>query len=184
MDVPKLYIRASYQIAHPAGRATGQLFWETNGAGGLSEARSARFPVLADGQFHTYELNLAASNNYSGLITQLRLDPAFNGEPGDFVDVKAISSSPFAGNETILPSLNVAITNTNIAVSFPTVSGATAGFIANNLLYDLQSRPSLTTGGWQGVAGYTNVIGDNLPRSCTNSPSASALSYRVGLRLQ
>ena len=97
-NVPTVYIRAAYQIAQPAGRAYGQVFWETNGSGGWSEARSVIFPVLADGQFHSYAVNLAASKNYIGLITQFRFDPAYNGQAGDRVKVAAIASSPFAGN--------------------------------------------------------------------------------------
>ena len=182
-SVPKLYIRAAYQIAHPAGRATGQLFWATNGAG-FSEACSAIFPVVADGQFHTYELNLASSTNYTGLITQLRFDPAFNGESGDFVDVAAISSSPFDGNNAVTPTLNVKPTDGKIVVSFPAVSGTTAGFVSNNLLYDLESSPNLSTENWQGVSGYTNLLGDNTARSFTNLPGNPAKFYRVAVRLQ
>ncbi|HEV2328313.1 MAG TPA: hypothetical protein VGY56_05945 [Verrucomicrobiae bacterium] len=99
-NVPTVYIRAAYQIAQPAGRAFGQVFWETDGTGGWSEARSVTFPVVADGQFHTYAVNLAASKYYKGLITQFRFDPAYNGQAGDFVKVAAISSSPIGGSAT------------------------------------------------------------------------------------
>ena len=98
-NVPTVYIRAAYHIAQPAGRAFGQVFWETNGTGGWSEARSVTFPVVADEQFHTYAVDLAASKNYAGLITQFRFDPAYNGQAGDLVKVAAISSSPIAGND-------------------------------------------------------------------------------------
>ena len=100
-DAPTVYLRAAYQIAQPAGRAFGQVFWGSDGTGGWSEARSVTFPVVADGQFHTYAINLAASKNYTGLITQFRFDPAYNGQPGDLVKVAAISSSPFGGNDAI-----------------------------------------------------------------------------------
>jgi hypothetical protein len=98
-NVPTVYIRAAYQIAQPAGRAFGQVFWESDGTGNWSEARSVTFPVVADGQFHTYAVNLAASKNYTGLITQFRFDPAYNGQAGDLVKVAAISSSPFVDND-------------------------------------------------------------------------------------
>lgn len=94
-NVPTVYIRAAYQIAQPIGRAYGQVFWETNGTGGFAGAQSVTFPVQADGKFHTYAVNLAASKNYTGLITWFRFDPAYNGQPGDWVKVAAISSSPF-----------------------------------------------------------------------------------------
>jgi hypothetical protein len=97
-NVPTIYIRAAYQIARPAGRAFGQVFWESNGRGNWSEARSVIFPVLADGQFHVYAVNLAASKSYTGLITGFRFDPAYNGEAGDLVKVAAITSSPLSSN--------------------------------------------------------------------------------------
>jgi hypothetical protein len=107
-NVPTVYIRAAYQIAHPAGRAFGQVFWESNGTGWWSEARSVIFPVQTDGRFHTYAVNLAASTNYTGLITQFRFDPAYTGEAGDLVKVAAISSSPISGNDSVIPELTPA----------------------------------------------------------------------------
>jgi hypothetical protein len=100
-NVPTVYIRAAYQIAQPAGRAFGQVFWETDGTGWWSEARSVTFPVMADGKFHTYTVNLASSKNYGGLITKFRFDPAYNGQAGDWVRVTAISSTPIAGDDAI-----------------------------------------------------------------------------------
>ena len=184
-EAPKLYIRAAFQIANPAGRANGQVFWEANNTGGLSQAQSIIFPVVADGQYHTYELDLAATGNYSGLITQLRFDPAFNGEPGDNMDIKAISSNPFAGNELIAPTLNIARTNGDIVVSFPTITATTAGFIGENLRYDLESTTELTPANWQPVAGITNVLGDGIPKTFTNPPSSAlAKFFRLKLRLE
>jgi hypothetical protein len=100
-NVPTVYIRAAYRIAHPAGRAFGQVFWESNGSGSWSEARSVTFPVVADETFHTYAVNLAASKNYTGLITEFRFDPAYNGEPGDLVKVASITSTPPVGDDLL-----------------------------------------------------------------------------------
>jgi hypothetical protein len=183
--VPKLYIRAAFQIANPAGRANGQVFWEKNSTNGLSQAQSIIFPVTADGQYHTYELDLAATGQWSGLITQMRFDPAFNGEPGDYMDIKAISSNPFAGNEQIAPTLDIARTNGDIVVSFPTITAATAGFISKNLRYDLQSSADLAPGNWQPVAGATNLLGDGSTRTF-NYPLSSGPTkfFRLKVRLE
>ena len=108
---PKIYIRAAYHLAHPAGRKIAKLFWETSSASGFSKARSLTFPILTDGQFHTYELNLAACKKYAGLITQLRFQPAAGGEPGDYVEVAAISSSPASILSRSLPANPAGITN-------------------------------------------------------------------------
>jgi len=102
-NVPRVYIRAAYHLARPAGRAFGQVFWESNGTGWWSQARGVTFPILTDGEFHTYAVNLAASTNYTGLITQVRFDPAYAGEAGDWVKVAAITSAPFAGDAVAMP---------------------------------------------------------------------------------
>ena len=52
----------------------GQLFWSTK-AGGFSEAASARFDLIPDGEFHVYRLDLAANSAWKSAITALRLDP-------------------------------------------------------------------------------------------------------------
>ena len=150
-NVPKLYIRAAYQIAHPTGRATGQLFWETWDDSAFSEARSLRFPIVADGQFRTYELSLIASNNYSGLICGLRLDPAASGQAGDYADIAWISASPIGGNEPSGMILGIACGNDSAVVSFPTVNAACVSHEGQTFLYDLESRTDLLAGTWQGV---------------------------------
>ena len=72
--------------------------------------------------------HVSAQQYRPGLITQLRFDPAFNGEPGDYVDVKAISSNPFAGNEHIAPTLNIARTNGDTtSLRHPTASREPSG---------------------------------------------------------
>lgn len=183
-EVPKLYIRAAFQIANPSGRANGQVFWETDGPSGFPESQSIVFPVLADGQYHTYELDLAANASWSGLITQLRFDPAFNGQPGDYVDVKAISSNPFAGNETLSPTLSIVPRNGGMFLSFPTLSAATAGFQGKSLRYDLQSRTNLAPGDWRLVPGATNVMGDGTTKTFFYTPSSAREFFRSEVRLE
>ncbi len=54
--------------------ATGQLFWSTT-EHGFSEAQSVTFKLRLDGQWHEYELDLAANPNWKGLTDRLRFDP-------------------------------------------------------------------------------------------------------------
>jgi hypothetical protein len=88
-DAPRLYIRAAYHSA----QSSGQLFWRAPGTD-YAEARSLRFPVVNDGKYHTYALDLAASPAYTGMIEALRLDPVDRGEPGASVDVAYVSWKP------------------------------------------------------------------------------------------
>lgn len=182
--VPRLYIRAAFQIANPAGRATGQVFWQTSTNSGFSEARSLRFPIVADGQFRTYALNLGASNNYSGLITRLRFDPAFNGQAGDYADVAWISSSSIGAGGLDRMSLSIAQTGGVVVVSFPTVSNACLSEEGHEYLYDLQWRTNLLLGAWQTVPGFSNIVGNNQVKSMTNAASAAATFFRVKARVE
>lgn len=84
---PKLYIEAAFHTA----QTTAQIFWRGHGDANFSEAKNVNFEVRPDGQYHLYEVNLAASPQYRGSIIQLRFDPVFSGKEGDFVRVKSIS---------------------------------------------------------------------------------------------
>ena len=107
-DVPKLYIRAAYHLTDPTpSQLRGEIYWETNnGWGDSTEVFSATqrcgFDIIADGQYHTYELNLASVGTWSGLITALRFDPAMGANTGDYVDVQYISYIPEPGMWVLL----------------------------------------------------------------------------------
>jgi len=93
-DVPALYICAAY---HTAASRTAELYWERNNEGTTEgvfrSTQRVQFSAVPDGDLHTYVLNLASAPNYSGLITQLRFDPASGGTAGEYVDVRLISAS-------------------------------------------------------------------------------------------
>ena len=182
-NVPKLYIRAAHRVTSSSQRI-GQVFWETFNNSGFSEARSLRFPIVADQQFRTYELNLAASNSYSGLITRLRFDPAMSGQSGDYAEVAWISSSAIgAGTPDQMP-LSIAQTDGAVVLSFPTVNNACLSQEGHQYLYDLEWRTNLLLGSWQGVPGFTNLVGNNGVQTLTNQPSANDLFYRVKVRVE
>jgi hypothetical protein len=183
-NVPKLYVRAAYRIANPAGRATGQLFWQAAGDTAFSEGRSYRFPIVVDEQFHTYELALSASNSYAGLITWLRFDPAISGGSGDYADVAWISPSPIGAAEPGRMRLAMAQTDGAAVLSFPTVSDACLSQEGHHYLHDLQWRTSLLSGGWQDVPGWSGIVGDGATRTFTNPAPATATFFRVRVRLE
>jgi hypothetical protein len=54
--------------------SSGQVFWATN-VFPMSEFTSQRFPLIADNQFHIYELDLTTNPAWWGKITRLRFDP-------------------------------------------------------------------------------------------------------------
>lgn len=85
-DVPKLYVRA----AHHTKLKSAQIFWSIPGEG-FSPARVATFPVLTDGAFHTYEVDLSNVAGYSGQITGIRFDPVDQGTSGEYVEIQYVS---------------------------------------------------------------------------------------------
>ncbi|MBV9850350.1 MAG: hypothetical protein JO250_11805 [Armatimonadetes bacterium] len=85
-QAPKLFLRAAFHT----GSDSAQVFWKRFDAPDFSESQSLTFPILPDGRYHTYVVNLSASPEYRGAITGLRLDPEPAGRPGDFIRVQSI----------------------------------------------------------------------------------------------
>lgn len=66
---PRLTVEASF----PEGCTNVAVMWRRLGEKGFGEKQSESFTVLPDGQVHVYQVNLAVSSEYAGVITQLRL---------------------------------------------------------------------------------------------------------------
>jgi len=92
-DTPKLYIRARYNSIYTSA----QVFWREP-QGSMSGAKSVTFTVIPDGQWHTYEVNLASDPDYTGMIWQYRFDPVPAGSAGHYVDIEYISAYPIPGD--------------------------------------------------------------------------------------
>jgi hypothetical protein len=87
----KIYFKARYVMSSPPADASAQLFWETNNSGDFAETRSQRVTVIPDGTWRVYSFDVGANAAWSGLISELRLDPIDSGGPGDYVDIAGIS---------------------------------------------------------------------------------------------
>jgi CARDB len=88
---PQIYFAARYVMSSPPVEPRAELFWETNNSGGFSETRKQSVSVIPDGRWRIYSFNVGANAAWSGLISQLRLDPIQSGGPGDYVDIAWIS---------------------------------------------------------------------------------------------
>jgi hypothetical protein len=84
---PDLFFRARFHTLQTVAR----LFWAVQTQPGFAENRGIDFEIHPDGEFHTYQVHLAASPEYKGIITGLRFDPIPSGRPGEFVDIESIS---------------------------------------------------------------------------------------------
>jgi hypothetical protein len=85
-DVTKLKIRAATNAKNPKA----QLFWKTLHDQNFSGERCVHFEWKPDGKFHDYEIDFSANGNYSGLITQFRLDPVPSGGEGEYIKIERI----------------------------------------------------------------------------------------------
>lgn len=70
---PRATLRMRIEAAAPAETAA-QLFWSVGG-GSPSEATSATIPLIADGAFHDYAVDLKSRPRWRGRIATLRFDP-------------------------------------------------------------------------------------------------------------
>ena len=78
----EIELKVAAQDYLPADRSEAAFFWQTDEATGWDRSRELRFPIRADGEFHTYRLELTKNLAWmrSGWVRQVRLDPiAFPG---------------------------------------------------------------------------------------------------------
>ena len=86
-DAPRLTIRAAFRTKEDHA----VIRWRCRGEKKFAAAKRLAFPVQPDGQYRTYEINLATSPDYRGIVRALRLDPAARGGEGQFVRIESIS---------------------------------------------------------------------------------------------
>ncbi len=77
LDATKFHtLRIRLRLQFPQGaEPVGQLFWTREDDQKWSESKSIRCPLPTDGQWHEISVNLTASPEWRGIITQLRFDP-------------------------------------------------------------------------------------------------------------
>lgn len=75
---------------HGEAKATFRLRWKRLDDDHFDDAKSVTFDLPADGEFHPCEIDLAASDNYRGLITSLSLEPVTPLREGDEFAVRSI----------------------------------------------------------------------------------------------
>jgi len=79
-DCPLILIRM--QVSAGGGA---QFFWTTESSPAFDEAKSLRFPITADDQFHDYRLEPGRHPAWRGqTITAIRIDPTSGAQTGEF----------------------------------------------------------------------------------------------------
>lgn len=72
-DFPSVRVRMA--LDPDSEGSVAQIFWVRDGDAGYAGDRYVNFPVIADGQFHTYLVKMADHALWDGMIRSLRLDP-------------------------------------------------------------------------------------------------------------
>lgn len=89
-ETPKLYLTAAYETT----QKTGRLYWKTQAqAQAFTPEKSMTFDIIADGKYHTYELDMKAQPEWKGMIHALNLAPIDRQKGGTF-KIKSLSYKP------------------------------------------------------------------------------------------
>lgn len=83
-DAPTLHVRAAFKT----GQDFARVFWSRRGEPGH---KGVVFPIQPDGQYRTYDVRLADSADYRGIITGLRIELCEKPRDGDQVSVQSIA---------------------------------------------------------------------------------------------
>ncbi|MBC3788625.1 hypothetical protein [Spirosoma utsteinense] len=97
-DINKIYIQAAFKTNSPTIRFT----WRKPGEIDSFDipTRTVDFPVVNDGQFRTYEINLAGAAGWDGAICQISLSPASDksrSQRGSIVRIRSVTANQPAG---------------------------------------------------------------------------------------
>jgi hypothetical protein len=72
------------------GLPAARVYWRTAESDNFTSERSVPLELIADGQPHTYTVDLGSAPGYQGAITGLRLDPIENSKEGDQIDLYSL----------------------------------------------------------------------------------------------
>jgi hypothetical protein len=76
INVPARYTQIEIRMKiEPAAVSAFKVYFVTEGDPHWDESKAVRFPVLADGEYHVYQVDMSAVPGWQGQIRQLRLDP-------------------------------------------------------------------------------------------------------------
>lgn len=172
-DVPTLHVRARYEMGGPA---TAEIFF-----GSVFEAgRSVTFPVIDDGQFHTYAVDMTANPLYTGKIERIRFDPAPQGEAGDHVDIAFITGRlPESNASFSSPEMPLALQgaypnpfNPSTALVFEVARE----MVVDLRVFDVAGRPvARLLDGWTARPGTHEVVWDG--RDAAGKAVASGMYF-------
>ena len=91
-EIPKLYVTAAFQTKGTVAR----LLWRTPAEDDFIDtpSRYVDFPIIGDGQYRTYEIDMSRSNGWDGAVAQLGLSsPASQFERGAIMRLRSLTTT-------------------------------------------------------------------------------------------
>lgn len=155
--------------------------WAENSFGASWAPASAAFTTLsagadgdADGLADAWELSWFGSTNASAVA-----DPDGDGASNLLEFIAGTSPTNPASNLRLASSLDQG----SVRIGFQTLVAAGPGYEGKERHYAIESCPTLATG-WQPVAGWSDFVADDTPRTFTTFPQDQSLFYRLRVWLQ
>ncbi|MBQ7378714.1 MAG: hypothetical protein IJW70_03425 [Clostridia bacterium] len=87
-------VTLTYKLEPGASKTTGQMFFMTDASPDPAEASSSKYPMVADGQWHTVTIDLAGKSFWSGTLNQIRFDFFDNCQAGETILIQSIALDP------------------------------------------------------------------------------------------
>lgn len=81
-----LYVKAAFTTDD----SVATIQWERKDSPGFSAPKSIQMPIVGDGTYRVYAIDLSKSAEYNGMITRLQLVPSQKGVAGNTVRIKSI----------------------------------------------------------------------------------------------
>lgn len=131
-DVPKLYVTAAFDLSNVTSMGIG---WNRYGQGSgniLQLNQYVTFPIINDGQYHTYEVDMTGNPNWTSGINQLLLirNPSITGATSGTVKLRSISYQSPGCTAPAAPGLSASPATINSGSSTTlTATGCSGGTI-------------------------------------------------------
>lgn len=94
-DYPYISLRMRFKPLPEGAVPDAQIFWAREDDTGMTENKSIHFPIIPDGEWHTYNVKVEDSPEWKETIVQIRLDPGSGGTGIEFeIDWLKLSPSP------------------------------------------------------------------------------------------
>ena len=87
-------VTLTYKLDPGISGTTGQMFFMTEANPNPAEAASQKYPMVADGEWHTVTIQLAGKSFWSGTLNQIRFDFLDHCEAGESILIQSITLDP------------------------------------------------------------------------------------------